>query len=268
MLGGANAASGLEADREAGLQRVFADGADHDEADGERGVDGLFAGGRFDEVGAGHHGDDGGAGDVAKREQIAGAENDFEVRGAAGVFEGGDFVVQGLPFGAEDVGASDDDVDFVGAGFDGAANFRDAFGERREAGGEAGADGGNANAGAFESATGGFDEKMVDADGGDFDVEGCDAEFRDEFMLQRMTAFGAEAADAFVGVVAGKSGEVHDGDGAEKPGGLVVLFYGAARAEGSGAAFDGGGVDADGFDPVEIEGDAAVRLEREIAEVG
>ena len=91
--------------------------------------------------------------------------------GAAGMFEGGDFIVEGLPFGGEDMGAGDDDVDFIGAGFDGAADFLDAFGERRESGGEAGGNGGDADAAAFEGAAGGFDEDVVDADGGDFYVE-------------------------------------------------------------------------------------------------
>ena len=126
--------------------------------------------------------------------------------GAAGVLEGGDFVVEGLPFCGEDVGARDDDVDFVGAGFDGAADFLDAFGEGREAGGEAGGDGGYADAAAFEGAASGLDEDVVDADGGDFDVERFDAEFCDEFVLERLAGFGAEAADAFVGIVAGESG--------------------------------------------------------------
>jgi hypothetical protein len=109
---------------------------------------------------------------------------------------------------------------------------------------------------------------MVDANRGDFSVKRFDAEFGDEFVLEGMAAFGAEAADAFVGVVALKGGEVHYGDGAQEPGGLVVFFNGAASAEGRGAAFDSGGVDADRFDPVEVEGDAAVGLEGEIAEVG
>src|SRR5579859_6857529 len=92
LLGSANAAGRLEANSEASLQGVFANGARHDEANGKGGVDGFFAGGSFDEVGAGHHGDDGGARDIAKSEQIAGAENDLEVRGAASVFEGSNFV--------------------------------------------------------------------------------------------------------------------------------------------------------------------------------
>ena len=79
--------------------------------------------------------------------------------------------------------------------------------------------------------------------------------------------FGAEAADAFVGVVAGESGQVHAGDGAEKPGGLVIFFYGAAGDEGLGAALDGAGVDANVFDPVEIQRDAAIGLQGAIAQM-
>jgi hypothetical protein len=39
---------------------------------------------------------------------------------------------------------------------------------------------------------------------------------------------------------------------------LVVFFYGSAGDEGLGAALDGTGVDADIFDPIEIERDAAI----------
>ena len=42
---------------------------------------------------------------------------------------------------------------------------------------------------------------------------------------------------------------------------MVVFFYGAAGDEGLGAAFYGAGVDADVFDPVEIQGDAAIGLQ-------
>src|SRR5579872_865109 len=126
--------------------------------------------------------------------------------GASGVFEGGDFVVERLPFGGEDVGAGDDYVNFVGACFDGAADFVDAFGEGREAGGKAGGDGSDADAAAFEGAASGFYEDVIDADGGYFDLEGFDAEFCDEFVLEGLAGFGAEAADALVGVVAGERG--------------------------------------------------------------
>src|SRR5208282_2714561 len=179
-----------------------------------------------------------------------------------------DFVVEGLPFCGEDVGARDDDVDFVRTGFDGAADFFDALSERGEPGGEAGGDGGYANATAFEGAAGGFDEDVVDADGGDFDVERFDAEFCDEFVLEGLAGFGAETANAFVGVISGERRQIHARNGAEEPGGLVILFYGAACDDRLSAAFDGRGVDADVFDPVEIERDAAVGLQGAAAKVG
>ena len=78
---------------------------------------------------------------------------------------------------------------------------------------------------------------------------------------QRAAGLGAEALDALGGVVAGERGEVHAGDGAEQPGGLPVLLDAAAGADGGGAALDGGGVDADLFDPADVERDAAVRDE-------
>ncbi len=78
---------------------------------------------------------------------------------------------------------------------------------------------------------------------------------------QRAAGLGAEALDALGGVVAGERGEVHAGDGAEQPGGLPVLLDGAAGADGGGAALDGAGVDADLFDPADVERDAVIRRE-------
>src|SRR6185437_1761999 len=68
-----------------------------------------------------------------------------------------------------------------------------------------------------------------------------DLESLDEMVFERAAGFGAEALHALGGVVAGKRGEVHAGDGAEQPGGLPVLFDAAAGADGGGAALDGGG---------------------------
>src|SRR5581483_5026746 len=250
----------------AGAFGVLADGTDHDPRNREGGVDGFLAGLGLDEVRAGHHGDDGGAGYVAEGEQVAGAEDGFHVGGPAGFLEGGDLVVEGVPLAVEDVGAGDDDIDLAGAGFDGAADLLDARFERREPGGEAGGDGGDRDSGAFESLDGGFDEEVVDADGADVEVEGLDAEGADEMVFERAARFGAEALDALGGVVAGEGGEVHAREGAEEPGGLEVLFDGAAGADGGGAALYGRGVDADLFDPGEVERDAAVGRERAAVE--
>ena len=130
--------------------------------------------------------------------------------------------------------------------------------ERREAGREAGGDGGDGDAGAFERFDGGFDEGVVDADGADVEVQVFDLQSFDEVVFEWAAGFGAEAFDALGGVVAGERGEVHAGDGAEQPGGLPVLLDAAAGADGGGAALDGRGVDADLFDPADVERDAPV----------
>ncbi len=179
--------------------------------------------------------------------------------GAAGVLEGGDLVVERVPLAVEDVRAGDDDVDLGGAGFDRAANLLHAGFERREAGGEAGGDGGDGDAGAFERLDGGLDEGVVDADGADVQVEVFDLESLDEVVFEGAAGFGAQTLHALGGVIAGERREVHAGDGAEQPGGLPVLLDAAAGADGGGAALDGGGVDADLFDPADVERDAVVR---------
>lgn len=48
---------------------------------------------------------------------------------------------------------------------------------------------------------------------------------------------------------------------------MVLFFYGAARDERRGAAFDGAGVDADVFDPIEIERHAAIGFQRAAAQM-
>ena len=261
-LGGADAARGFEADRHAGALSVLADGAHHGERDGQSGVDGFLAGRGLDEVGAGHHRHPTGARDVAQGHQVAGAEDGFHVHGAAGVLEGSDFVIKSVPVAVEDVGAGDDDVDLRGASFDGAANLLDALGERREAGGESGGNGGDRNAGALERFDGGFDKGVIDADRADGEVQLFNAEGLDELALKRIARLGAETLDALGGIVAAEGGQIHAGDGAEQPRGLIFFFDGAARGVGLRSALDGAGVDADFLDPVEIEGNAAIGFQR------
>jgi hypothetical protein len=109
---------------------------------------------------------------------------------------------------------------------------------------------------------------VIDADSGDLKIKRFDTQFRDKLVLERPAGFGTEAPDAFVGVVAGKRGQIHAGDCAEKPGGLPVFLYSAAGYESLSAAFDGTGIDADIFDPIEIQRDAAIGVERAAAQVG
>jgi len=156
------------------------------------------------------------------------------------------------------VGAGDDDVDFICAGFYGAADFVDTLRERRKAGGESGRDGSYGNAAAFQGAASDFYESVIDADSGNFDFERFDGELSYQLVRDGLAGFAAKAANAFVSVVAGKRRQIHAGDGSKKPGCLPIFFYRAARSEGLGAAFDGAGVDAHVFDPIEIEWNAAI----------
>src|SRR5205823_1473101 len=99
---------------------------------------GLFSGGGLNEISARHHGDETGARHVAQGHQVSGSKDDLHVRRTSGLLECGYFVIKLLPAAFKDVGTSDDNVDVVRSSLDGAANFRDPFGEGREPGREAG----------------------------------------------------------------------------------------------------------------------------------
>src|SRR5205807_2897987 len=137
------------------------------------------------------------------------------MRGPASVFERCDFIVERLPFSAEDVRARDDHVDFVGAGLHRAPNFRDAFLKRRKTGGESRGYRGNMNAAALDGPPRGFDEGVINADGSDLDREALDAQLLYEFLLNRLPRLGAQAANTLVGIVAGECRQIHAGNGAQ-----------------------------------------------------
>ena len=65
------------------------------------------------------------------------------------------------------------------------------------------------NAASFERMQRRFDEAVINADGCDLDVQRFDPKFVNEFLLDRLLRFRAQAAHTFVGVVAGKGRQVH-----------------------------------------------------------
>jgi hypothetical protein len=79
--------------------------------------------------------------------------------------------------------ASDDHINFLCAGFYRAANFRDAFGQRRKSGRKSSGDGGDRNAAAFQSAPRSIYKQVVDADGADPNVKFGDTQLFDQFIL-------------------------------------------------------------------------------------
>ena len=82
------------------------------------------------------------------------------------------------------------------------------------------------------------------------------------FLLDGMPGLRAQAANALVGVIAGKSGQIHAGNRPQKPRRLPIFFYGSSRDMGLNAALDCAGVDSDFSYPIEVEGNAGIREQR------
>ena len=183
------------------------------------------------------------------------------MRRPASIFERANLIVECLPFTAEDVRACDDYVDFVGARFHRAPNFRHAFLEGRKTGWESRGDRGNMNAAALDGAPGGFDKGVINAHGSDLDIETLDAKLLLEFVLNRLPRLRAQAANTLVCVVAGECRQIHARDGSQEPSRLPFLLYRSPGADSLRAALDSTGVHAHHVHPIQIQRDAAVGLE-------
>src|SRR6266478_1152154 len=175
------------------------------------------------------------------------------MRGPASGFERSNLIVERLPFCAEDVRACDDHIDFIGASFHRAPNFRDAFLEGGKTRRESSRDRGHMDTAAFDRAPRGFDEGVINADGSDLDVEALDAKFLNEIALNRLSRLGAQSANTLVSVVAGECRQIHTSHGAQKPSGLPFLLYSSPSADGLCAALDGTRVHAHGVYPIQIQ---------------
>ncbi len=156
------------------------------------------------------------------------------------------------------MGASDDHVDFVGAGLDGTLDFGDSFGEWRKPGRESCRDRGHVNPASFNCAARRLDERVVHANSRHLDLQTFDPKLSHDFLLERLARFGAEPKHALVGVVTRKRGEVHARDGAQQPRGLPLFFHRAASPQRLRAALHGAGVHANGIHPIQVQRNAAV----------
>src|SRR3982074_599997 len=180
------------------------------------------------------------------------------MRRPAGILEHGKLIVERLALSTEHMSAGDDDVDFIGAGLDGAPDFGDSFGERREPGGESRRDRGHVNPASFNSAARRLDESVVDAYRRYLDVQALDAQLLHDFLLERLASFGTEPKYTLVRVITGKRGQVHAGEGAEQARGLPLFFHRASSYEGLRAVLHGAGVHANGIYPIHVQRNAAV----------
>ena len=255
-----NAAGRLEADEIAGFLEIGADGAHHGEADGQRRVDAFLAGRGLDEIRARHHRHHRGQHDIAQRGEVAGAEDDLEMRLTAGGAHGDDLVVELLPFGAEHQAARDDDVDLVGAVLDRGLDLLQARRQRREAVRKGGGDGGDMDAGAAHAHRRRWrrrDDRRRPPPGGSFSPAMPSA--FDDVAAERIDRLGAQPAHALLGVVGIQRRQVHAGDGAQQPGRLVVGLDRAPLGQAGDAALERRAVDAaHRFHEAEIEPHAGV----------
>src|SRR5437667_443517 len=102
---------------------------------------------------------------------------------------------------------------------------------------------------------------VIDAHRRNLNPEALHPKFLREFLLNRLPRLRAQAPHALVGVIAGKRGQVHTGDGAKQPSGLPFLLHRSPRDQRLRAALDRAGIHAHRVNPIQIERDAAVGLQ-------
>ena len=157
--------------------------------------------------------------------------------------------------------ACDDHVDFIRPGLHRAANFIDALPERRKSGGKTGRDRSHVDPAALDRPASRLHKRVIDAHRRNLNPEALHPKFLREFLLNRLPRLRAQAPHALVGVIAGKRGQVHTGDGAKQPSGLPFLLHRSPRDQRLRAALDRAGIHAHRVNPIQIERDAAVGLQ-------
>src|SRR5260370_7061248 len=115
------------------------------------------------------------------------------------------------------------------------------------------------NSAAFERVESGFDERVVHADGSDLNLKLLDPKVLFQFLLAGMPSLRAQAANALVGVVAGKRRQIHTGNRPQKPRRLPIFFHRPSRDMGLSAPLDRAGVDPHFPHPIEVKRNASIR---------
>ena len=104
-----------------------------------------------------------------------------------------------------------------------------------------------------------FNKCVIHANGGDLNLQFLDPQLLLYFLLDGVPGLGAQAANTLVGVIAGKSRQIHAGNCPQKPRRLPFFFYGSSRDMRLNAALDCAGVDPHVSYPIEVEGNAGIR---------
>src|SRR5260221_13393411 len=102
---------------------------------------------------------------------------------------------------------------------------------------------------ALEGVERSFHKRVVDANGSDLDLQLLDAELLFQLLLERVPCLRAQTANALVGVITGKSCQIHAGNRPQKTCRLPFFLYSSSRDMGLNAALDRAVGDPDITDP-------------------
>jgi hypothetical protein len=109
---------------------------------------------------------------------------------------------------------------------------------------------------------------VVHTNGSDLNLQFLDPKLVFYFLLDGVPSLRAQTADPLIGIIAGKSGQIHASNCPQKPRRLPFFFYRSSRDMGLNAALDRAGVDPHLPDPIQVEGDAGIRQQRPSRERG
>src|SRR5438270_1899237 len=179
---------------------------------------------------------------------------------AASLFESRDFVIERLPASAEHVSTSDDNINLLSSGSYRAPNLADPLRQRRQSSGKSGRNGGDIDVGAFERTQSSLDKCVIHTYGCHLEVEVLKPELLHNGLLHWLTSLCAETQYALLGVITGKSSQIHAGDGAQQPRCLPFLLHRTTSHQALRAALYRAGVDLHVGHPVDIERHATIRL--------
>lgn len=126
---------------------------------------------------------------------------------------------------------------------------------------EASGYGRNRNIRTVERLDRGANHLVVDANGADLDFEGISPQRLQEVTTNGLACLGAQPLDCSRSVVPGESRQIHTGDGSQEPGSLPVFFDGSPSRKRGSPAFDGGAINLDRLDPIEVERDAWIPID-------
>src|SRR6266566_3338219 len=134
-----------------------------------------------------------------------------------------------------------------------------ALGEWRKSGGKSCRNRRNPHPAALECPQRCFHKRVINADGGNLDIQLFDSQPLYQVMLNWLPRFCAKPAYTFLGVIARERCEIHARDGPQQPCRLPILLHCPASNMSLRPAFDGTGVNSNLLQPIEAQRNATIR---------